>query len=253
MDFNWGAAMDFTTYVKDLRSATIRVYGKPDVIIHQAVLTEPRTWRELDPTNAQVIRQGQLFIWPKRMSPEPPVGCTIIDEDGTRWIAWRVLYKDIVDTWEVTCLNLSIVLGPNAQNAKPNLATVLVASYVKGEANEAKAVWRGLFTGKRRAVTNPKANPTDTIPARFQPILEASQIQFGSEGSRETYAVYFDNPWPREVAGGEYRIVSPDGDRFQVMEYIKESRIESLPIAMAIRIVQGSEFWDDGVPPVIDT
>jgi hypothetical protein len=247
MDFH--VENDFTEICDNLESVTLRVYGKPDVRIHRAVMTEPRSFRELQPTGAQVIRQGQQFIWPKRFSERPPIGSMVIDSTGTKWIVWKLIEKDIVNTYEPICLNLSIVLAPNADNAKPNLATVLVASYVKGQANEAKAVWRGLFTGKRRPVTDPNARPTDTIPARFQPLTELSQIQFNSEFSLERYAVWFDEPWPREVAGGEYRLVDPNGNRYRVMEYNCEERIEMLPWALAVRITEGAEYWGNGTPP----
>jgi len=238
---------DFENVCNDFfETATLKVYGQGDVRLTQ-VMSEPRTWRELDPTNAQVIRQGTEFIWAKKRSDQPPLGSVIVDDSGEYWTIWRFVNKQHVETWEAICLNLSIMAGPNYGNPNQNLATVLVASYEKGRSNESRAVWRGLFTGKVPAETDPDATDsagqsfTDTLVARFQPLRELSQIQFSSEFPNEQYRVYFEKPWPRELTGGNYRLVSPDGSRFRVIEYITENRIDRLPVALATRIIEGSE------------
>lgn len=238
-------------YMVNLRPVTLRIYGLSDIHIPPAVLTEPVQWKEMVSADAQVIRMGTLFVWPQKFSPQPPIGSVIIDEFGTYWTIFKLVYKDIVKTWEAYTLNLSIMPGPNAQNPERNLATVLIASYEKGEANEAKAIWRGAFTGQDPPVTDPNATPTDTIQCRFQPLKELSQIQFSSEFASEQYRCYFNEPWPVQLAGGEYRLVSPDGNRFRIMEYVDQLKIDKLPCALAIRITEGYEYWQGGTPPPV--
>jgi hypothetical protein len=243
---------DFVELVDNLESVTLRIYGQSDIYLRRVVLSEPRSWRELEPTGGQVIRQGTMFVWPQRYSPMPPLGSMIIDETGTQWIVLKLVYKGLVKTWEAMCINLSIMLAPNADNVNANLATVLIASYGKGEANEPRAIWRGLWSGKSPPVSDPAATPTDTVPARFQPLVELSQIQFGSEFSAEKYAIYFDTPWPRELAGGEFRIVDPSGNRYRVISYTNEERLDKLPTALVVRITEGYEYFQGGTPPAIE-
>ena len=235
-------------YVPNLRSIVLKVYGQVDQYINRCVISEPVQWKELISADAQIIRMGTLFVWPKKFSAMPPLGSVIVDEDGTFWTIWKLVFKDIVDTWEASCLQLSILAGPNMQNPSANLATVLIASYEKSEANEAKAVWRGFFTDQNPAVTDPKAKPTDTIICRFQPLKELSRIQFSSEWTDEQYRAYFSEPWPKEMAGGEYRLVDNVGNRYRIMDYFDEMKLDRLPCATCVRITEGEEFFQDGRP-----
>ena len=219
--------------VQGLDSATLKIGGFADVALSKCVLSEPITWRELDPSNAQVLREGTLFVWPKSRSARPPIGSVVVDSDGTYWTVWQVTAKQHVETWEPKCLNLSIVATMD------NTATILKATYTHGRAGEAKAVWAGLFSGK----TTPTAD--DTIPAHFQPSMETAKIEFSADWSEEVYRVYFKDPVPMEAAGGEYRLVDNTGQRFRVMRYYDEERIDKLPIAVACKITEGQEYFQN--------
>ena len=236
----WGLdfSRDLETVCNDfLETCVLKITGQSDIYLHQAVLSEPREWKELDPSNAQVLRQGTEFIWSKYLSPQPPIGSIIVDAQGTYWTVWKLVYKNIVETWEARCLNLSIV------TAAANQATVLKATYTHAAAGEAQATWFGLFSN----VLN--GNAMDVIPARFQPDRETAQIQFGSEFSQEAYKIYLDKPFPAEAAGGEFRMVDQQGNRYRILEYWNEERIDRLPCCLGVRITEGSEYFQPGGPP----
>ena len=218
----------------NLESVILKIADQPDLIITDCAISEPVQIRELDPTNAQVLRQGTLFVWPKSVSSAPPIGSIIVDSDGVFWTVWKMVKKQHVDTWESLCLNLSIVTAP------ANTATILKATYTKGHANEAKAHWTGLFSGQDPAID------IDTVPARFQPSEETAELEFGAEWSKEVYRVYFQEPVPMEAAGGEYRIVDSEGQRYRVVRYFDEGRIDRLPIAISVKVTEGSEYVPGG-------
>lgn len=218
-------------YVDNLRSATLRVTGSGDVALASCTLAEPYTLRELDPTAGQVLRQGTVFLWPRSFSSAPPIASIIVDEDDVYWTVWKLLRMHDVEMWHAFCLNLSII------TAAVNVATVLKATYGKGRANEASAVWEGFWSGVAGG------DDTDDVPARFQPSEETARLEFGASSSREAYMVYFDaDTAPDDLAGGEYRLIDSDGNRYRVMRYHKENQIAALPVAIAERITHGSEF-----------
>lgn len=221
-------------------SATLRTMSHDTPLTK--VMRQPYTIRELDPTNAQVLKQGTLFIWSKKRSVAPPLGSVLIDDQGTYWTVYRLTNKETVETYEAFCLNLSIATAPNDTEVHPNTATIEKATYGKGEANEALATWAGYFTGNVPAVTDPTANPTDTVTARFQPSMEDSKIQFDSEYAMETYRVTFAQKFPVELAGGDYRLADSLGNRYRIMKYFDEGRIDRFPVAIAVRIVEGLEY-----------
>lgn len=211
-------------------TATLRV-GDVDITL-PSVLSEPVEWKELDAANAKVIRRGTMFVWSKKRSSAPPVGSIIIDNEGLYWTIFKLTNMQHVETYEAASLNLNIV------TAAENTATILKATYSHGRAGEAKATWAGLWSGK----TTPTDD--DTVPARFQPSEETAELEFGSEWSRETFRVYFQDPVPMEAAGGEYRLVDSEGYRYRVVRYYQEARIDRLPIAICVRITEGAEFWN---------
>ena len=63
------------------------------------------------------------------------------------------------------------------------------------------------------------------MAARFQPSEEQARLAFGADSSREIYRVYFESPVPIDLAGGEYRLVDSDGNRFRVLQYFQEKVI----------------------------
>jgi hypothetical protein len=222
---------DFMRVMDFLDSATLKVSGSADVWLPNCVATEPVQFKELDPTGAQVIRMGTKFVWPTSFSSQPPLGSVVVDEDGVYWTVWKGLHRQHVETREVWCLNLSIV------TAAANNATVLKAVYTKGWANEAKATWYGLWSGVEGG------NANDTVAARFQPSEETAKLEFGGEFAETAYRVYFESPVPVDAAGGEYRLVDSEGYRYRVVKYYNEGRIDRLPVAVAIRITEGAEYW----------
>ena len=223
---------DFEEVCNDfMETVTLKVTGSSDCILVNT-LSEPQEIKELEPTGAKVTRNGTLFVWSKKRSSKPPLGSQIVDHDGTYWTIWKLVDKQHVECWEAFCLNLNIV------TATENVATVLVGSYVKGRANEAKVAWKGYWSG----VAN--GNATDTVKARFQPSEETARLEFGSESSYDVFRVYFDPTKPMDLAGGEYRLVDSAGYRYRVIRYYQEERIDRLPVAIAVKITEGKEFYD---------
>jgi hypothetical protein len=225
---------DFEGVCNDfLDSAALRVDGVDTDLVN--ALTEPHEWKELEPTGGQVTRVGTMFVWSKSRSDRPPLGAIIIHDD-IYWTIWRLTDKQHVECYEALCLNLNII------TADDNVATVLKATYSHGDAGEAKATWRGLWSNKIGG------RPRDQIAAHFQPSEETAELEFGGEYSKETYRVYFQDPVPMEAAGGEYRLVDSEGYRYRVVKYYQENRIDRLPVAIAVRITEGREYAQNPGP-----
>lgn len=221
-----------TEVIYGLDTMTLKVQGADDIALTDCVLDEPVDTAETEPTGGQVPQMDRLLIWPIYRSPtQPPLGSCMVDSEGTYWTILRIRRKSVVETWEAYCRNLSVVAGTI------NQVTVLRATYRKGRANEAKPIWKGLFSGQRPPTSE------DVIPGRFQPAMELAQIKYGAEWSRETYRVILNQPLPMELAGGEYRLVNQAGERFRVLEYFQEQRIDKLPVCLVAKIVEGGEYW----------
>jgi hypothetical protein len=219
---------DFEKVCSDFHEAATLRIGSTDTHLSR-VLTEPTEIKELEPSGAQVTRSGTMFVWSKRRSVQPPIGSIIIDADGAYWTVWKTTNKQHVETYEVFALNLNIV------TAAANVATILKAEYGKGEANEAQATWYGLWSDVLGGTAE------DTVPAKFQPSSEDASLAFGAEWTAETYRVFFLTPLPSELAGGEYRLVNSAGERFRVVQYYQEGRIDRLPVAICTKITEGEE------------
>ena len=221
---------DFESVCSDFnKTVTLRI-GAADTVL-SSVLSEPHETKELDPAGAQVTRSGTLFVWSMKRSPLPPIGSIIIDQDhgGVYWTIWKTVIKQHVDTYEAFCLNLNIV------TADANHVTVLKAKYGHGSAGEAKATWEGLWSEVEGG------SSPDYIPARFQPSEETARLEFGSEWSDITYRVYFEYPMPIDLAGGEYRLIDTEGNKYRVYKYFQENRIDRLPVAIAVKITEGRD------------
>ena len=206
---------------------TLRV-GDEDLFIAKS-LSRTATVKELEPSGGYVYKQGQMFAWSRNRTDQPPLGSIVIDQYGTYWTVYQVAYVPNFHTWDVFTLNLGVV------SADINTATLLKATYTHGRAGEAKATWNGLFSGV------PDGNEEDTVSARFQPSMETAKIEFGSEYSGVVYRVLFDRAVPMQAAGGEYRIIDADGNRYRVWKYFNEQRIDKLPVAIAVRIIEGGQ------------
>lgn len=224
---------DFEQVCTDFhKPATIRIAGVDHAVSKVNIV--PYQIRELDPTQGQVVRNGTLFIWAKSRTDEPPIGSIVIDNASTYWTVWRLINAHHVETWQAFCLNLNIV------TAAANTATILAGTYGKGASNEARAIWSGLWSGVEGGTAE------DTVTARFQPSEETSRIEFSSEWSRQAYRVYFESPVPIQATGGNYRLVDSDGYRYNVIRFYQENLIDRLPVAIAVRITEGAEYFGAG-------
>lgn len=222
--------VDDLLYCDGLETMTLKVTGQPDVELLECVITEPTVYREMEPSDAQVPQADQLAAWPVSRSSMPPLGGVLVDSDDVYWTILRVRHKRHMENWEATCRNLSVTTGTT------NQATILTATYGHGRSGEAKAVWVGAVSGAATPTT------ADVFTARFQPSAETAILRFGAEFTKMTYRVIFNEPVPINVAGGEYRLVDNAGYRYRVMEYAQEERIDKLPAAIALRILEGAEY-----------
>jgi len=215
----------------NLRTMTLKVEGQADVALTACVLDEPFLVKEMEPSKGQVPQTDLRLHWPASRSAKPPLGSVLVDDAGTYWTILTVEYRDVVQTYAARCRNLSIV------SAADNTATILKAVYGKGAANEAAADWLGVFS-----LQSPPTEE-DKVPARFQPSAEMAELFLGAEWTRMTYRVIFNGPMPMETAGGEYRLVDKERNRYRVIKYLDEERIDRLPVAIAVRITEGAEHF----------
>lgn len=223
--------------VDGLDTFTLKVEGSSDVTLDECVLTEPVDTSEPEPVAGQVNQMDQLMVWPKyRSTAKPPIGSCLVDADGIYWTILACRLKQHVECWEAHCRNLSIV------DSLDNVATILRAAYGKGRSNEARAEWLGCFSGKR------KPTDDDIVAARFQPSPEDAAIRFGAEWARETYRVLLAKSIPLQLARGEFRLQDKNGGRYRITHYYGSQRLASLPVCIAIRVTEGSEFFGAGAP-----
>jgi len=178
-----------------------------------------------------------LKIWPSNQSVKPPLGSVIVPaSDGVYWTILSVRFKNQVNCYEAHCRNLSIL------PSEANTATILKARFSKGRANEAKATWLGIYSGVVGG------NSQDRVTARFQLLDEASAIAFNSEWVKETYKITLESQSPIEFAGGEYRILDSQNNRYRILKHYDALRIDILPCLIAVRIIEGAEYWQSGPP-----
>ena len=121
--------------------------------------------------------------------------------------------------------NLAIANGLN------NVAAVYKATYSKSPAGEAVATYAAILEG---------------IPARFQPIDTTEQILEDAEWPKTTYHVIlgtdiFAPEIPVEPASADYRLVDSAGRHFRITQYQRPQRIDALPIAVCVLIIEGGE------------
>jgi hypothetical protein len=228
---------DLELAVYGLETMTLKVEGQDDILLPSCVGDEPLEAGEIEPSAGQTLQQDQMFVWPKYRSPNrPPLGSCLVDSDGTYWTILHVQYRHLVETWRCHVRNLSIITAPI------NKAVAFKATYGKGRANEAKAQWHGLFSGK-----HPPTHE-DVLTCRIQPAGEEAMIRFNADWTREAFRIILDKKLPMELAGGEYRIGDSEGNRYRIMRYFQEQRIDILPVCFAVRITEGAEFWKQGAP-----
>ena len=212
--------------VYNLGSAVLKTVSGDDLELQNCVLKTPQTWKELDPSFGIVIRKGMLFAWPIGESEQPRLRSGVVDEEDVLWTVVGVERRPFVETYAVKCLSLSVEYGLD------NYATVLRADeYTKNESGEAIPVWSVLASD---------------IPARWQPIRETSEILEDADWTKTTYRVTFGLPPlddPADLAGGEFRVVDQDGNRYRITSYECEERVDRLPYATAIRVMEGSEYY----------
>jgi hypothetical protein len=204
---------------------TLRVAGQPDILL-PAVLTEPISFKEEMPADGMVQQGDLLAVWPIAASQKPPLGSQLIDADGIAWTILTVLKKDLVNTWECTARNLTVAYNLN------NFATVLRASYTKSAAGEAVATWS--------AVGGP-------VAARFQPVSQDAQIFEDAEWTKTEFTVILSSDildpsgFPVELAGADYRLMDKAGRHYRVTSYQQAERIDALPTATAVLVLEGAE------------
>ena len=209
----------------NLEPITLRIAGQADQAIPQA-LSEPADWKDPDQAGGNVLEGDILWVWPIVATPtQPPLGSLLIDSNGTAWTILNVTRKQHVQTWEAHTRNLSIVYGLN------NFASVYKATYAKSPGGEALATYSLLLSG---------------IPARFQPIETEAQILEDSAWPKTTYHVYlgqdiFSPQIPVEPASADYRLVDSAGRHFRIVQYQRAERIDVLPYAVCVLIIEGSE------------
>jgi hypothetical protein len=213
-------------YVLDiLEPVTLRVTGQPDVAI-PAALSRPANWKEADPSAGNVVRGDRIWAWPVIAAPvQSPLGAVIVDSGNVQWTILAVVKKTHAGIWEYHARDLTIV------NNLDDLATVLKASYAKSPGGEAVATWTTQLTN---------------VPARFQVFQQEAKILEDAEWPQTTYHVLlgtdiFAPEIPVEPASADYRLVDARGRHYRIVKYQRPERIDALPIADCVLVLEGSE------------
>jgi hypothetical protein len=223
MQFDFTA--DFYT-LDNLQPLTLRVAGQADQAI-PAAQDHPPTATDIEKAAGQVVQTDRYWVWPIVATPaQPPLGSVLLDADGALWTILDVTRKQRPQgVWTAHTRNLAVAAGLN------NVAQVWKATYTKSPAGEAVATYAAVLTG---------------IPARFQPIDTTEQIFEDAEWPKTTYHVIlgldiFAPDIPVEPASADYRLVDSSGRHYRIMKYTRAQRIDALPIAECVLIIEGSE------------
>ncbi len=220
--------LDLTSdfYLLDnLEPVTLRVNGQADVVIPAAV-GRPADWKEADPSAGNVLRGDRIWAWPIVATPTaPPLGAVIVDGNNDPWTVLSLAKKAHAGIWEFHARNLVVA------NNLDNLASVLKASYAKSPGGEAIAAWTTQLTN---------------VPARFQPFRQDAEILEDAEWPQTTYRVFlgldiFAPEVPVEPASADYRLVDSAGRHYRIVQYQRPERIDALPVAVCVLIIEGSE------------
>lgn len=225
MGFQFDFSTDFNT-LDNLQSLTLKIAGQANQVIPFAQ-DHPPDWKDPDQAGGNVLEGDRFWVWQIAATPtQPPLGSILTDSSGANWTILNLTKKQTPQgVWTAHCRNLSIVYGLN------NLATVLQASYTKSPGGEALPIWNTILTG---------------IPARFQPVETEAQILEDSEWPKTTYHVFlgvdiFAPSIPVEPASADYRLVDTAGRRYRIMQYQRAERIDVLPLAVCVLIIEGAE------------
>ena len=213
-------------YILDLlEPVTLRVAGQPDTLI-PAALCRPANWKEADPSAGNVLRGDRVWAWPVIAAPvQAPLGAAIVDSGNVPWTILAIVKKSHARIWEYHARDLTIV------NNLDNLVTVLKASYAKSPGGEAVASW---------------TTQLSNVPARFQVIQQEAKILEDSEWPQTIYHVFlgvdiFAPAIPVEPASADYRLIDTAGRHYRIVKYQRPERIDALPIAVCVLILEGSE------------
>jgi len=227
---------DFSSIVDGLVAATLKPRNtqggwQQDVML-QHVRCRPLSRKEME-ASAGKVRQGDcIFYWPLAESPEPPLGSRLVFKNET-WTLLAIDRKELIDVYQVIARNLAIEAGLDCK------ATVLKATYAKGAAGDAKPIWTVI---------------AKDIPARFQPLTEDVAQLISAEWTRGTFRVILGENVPLEpdsysqsgaskLTGGRYRLMDSAGNHYRVTHYTNQDRIDTLPVAIAVRINEGAESF----------
>lgn len=207
-------------YVDGTESLTLRVDGQADQVVAIA-LNEPATWKEAEASNGVVQQGDQMWVWNKHHTPvQPPLGSKLVDSKGNVWTILTIVYKDLIDCWEVAARNLAVA------NRLDCFISILRAEYIKSSAGEAIPVWATYLAGVR---------------ARVQPTGGGADLAQDADWSREESRVICESLPSVPLACGDYRVVDADGLHYRIASYQQAERIDELPVLTVTRIYEGAE------------
>lgn len=216
---------DFYT-LDNLQPLTLRIVGQADQAI-PAAQDHPPDLKDPDLAAGQVLEGDRYWVWPLAATPlQPPLGSLLIDSNAARWTILSTTQKKTPQgVWTAHTRNLAIAAGLN------NFAAVWKASYGKSPAGRVVATYTAILTD---------------IPARFQPQDTTEQILEDAEWPKTTYHVIlgtdiFAPNIPVEPASADYRLVDSAGKHYRIMKYTRAQRIDALPIAECVLIIEGAE------------
>jgi hypothetical protein len=221
-----------------LKPYTLKIEGQSDLTV-PSVMEHPKRKVEAEPSAGQVIQQDREFTWAAHwtdntIGPINP-GAVLVDPRG---VYWTLLSFSRIETTEtITAHGRNLAVQSSTVNGVAiNTVSILKAQFTKGRANEAKADWRGYVSGE----TTPTV--ADQVACRLQPSAEDAMIRFSGEWIKETFRATFARELPIELAQAEFRLLDALGGRYRIMHYASEQRLDALPVAIVVRIVDGFEY-----------
>ena len=227
MDLDFSS--DFWT-TDNLEPLTLRTSNRtPGAADQPIAVARGRKADDKDPDQAggNVQEGDRVWRWPVSQTPiQPPLGSLLIDVNGAEWTIISIAQKPLPSNVDAAqTRNLSVFYRLD------NLAQVWRATYVKSPCGEAVATYTAVLTG---------------IPARFQPLDTTEQLLDDAEWPKTTYRVIlgtdiFSPDIPVEPASADYRLVDSSGRHYRIMKYTRAERIDALPIAECVLIIEGAE------------
>lgn len=214
MSVDLDVSSDFNTILDGFEAVTLKRRDSADTVV------VPKAWRYSSQTEEAVSGVSDVarsdvvwqFAWDDA-AVEPAIGDKIIDGSG---LCWTILSIDKLGAkTRFRCLSRNLYLVHGLNN----------------RVDIQQAIWHDLGFGPEIVGWSTLRS---AVPARIQPDRVTVDTEAAPPASTAKYWVVLDDELELDH---NHRVVGTDGAVYQVIEYAQAERIDVLPIATVVRLV----------------